>query len=150
MHSVGRYLMVKQGRSPYEPPDPPVGPAADASGRVHRRVSAVHADGYVQHYDERGHPINPDSKSFGRELRRAKNDILSTMGIVVSEDRNTGTPNEQQKIDMIAAENDYGLIMATFDQVAVFLSSWWTSSLTGRIQVSFESYRYLSLESLSD
>ncbi|KAF7175738.1 hypothetical protein CNMCM7691_009745 [Aspergillus felis] len=144
MHSVGRYLMVKQGRSPYEAPDPPVGPAADASGRVHRRVSAVHADGYVQHYDERGHPINPDSKSFGRELRRAKNDILSTMGIVVSEDRNAGAPNEQQKIDMIAAENDYGLIMATFDQVAVFLSSWWTSSLTGRIQ-AFKSYTNVPL-----
>ncbi|KAM0094783.1 hypothetical protein ACP6JD_001651 [Aspergillus fumigatus] len=109
------------GRSPYEPPEPPVGAAADASGRVHRRTSAIHADGYVQHYDERGHPINPDSKNFGRELRRAKNDILSTMGIVVSDDRNASAPNEQQKIDTIAAENDYGLIMATFDQVAVFL-----------------------------
>ncbi|KAF4216750.1 hypothetical protein CNMCM8980_007256 [Aspergillus fumigatiaffinis] len=144
MYSVGRYLMIKQGRSPYEPPEPPVGAAADASGRVHRRASAVHADGYVQHYDERGHPINPDSKSFGRELRRAKNDILSTMGIVVSEDRNAGAPNEQQKIDTIAAENDYGLIMATFDQVAVFLSSWWTSSLTGRIQ-AFKGYTNVPL-----
>ncbi|RHZ58844.1 uncharacterized protein CDV56_106482 [Aspergillus thermomutatus] len=66
------------------------------------------------------------------------------MGIVVSEDRNAGAPNEQQKIDMIAAENDYGLIMATFDQVAVFLSSWWTSSLAGRIQV-FKSYTYVPL-----
>ncbi|GFF65365.1 hypothetical protein IFM47457_01012 [Aspergillus lentulus] len=136
--------MIKQGRSPYEPPEPPVGAAADASGRVHRRASAVHADGYIQHYDERGHPINPDSKSFGRELRRAKNDILSTMGIVVSEDRNAGAPNEQQKIDTIAAENDYGLIMATFDQVAVFISSWWTSSLTGRIQ-AFKSYTNVPL-----
>ncbi|GAQ07911.1 hypothetical protein ALT_5232 [Aspergillus lentulus] len=144
MYSVGRYLMIKQGRSPYEPPEPPVGAAADASGRVHRRASAVHADGYIQHYDERGHPINPDSKSFGRELRRAKNDILSTMGIVVSEDRNAGAPNEQQKIDTIAAENDYGLIMATFDQVAVFISSWWTSSLTGRIQ-AFKSYTNVPL-----
>ncbi|PKX93051.1 uncharacterized protein P174DRAFT_442912 [Aspergillus novofumigatus IBT 16806] len=125
-------------------PEPPADAAADASGRVHRRASAVHADGYVQHYDERGHPINPDSKSFGRELRRAKNDILSTMGIVVSEDRNAGSPNEQQKIDTIAAENDYGLIMATFDQVAVFLSSWWTSSLTGRIQ-AFKSYTNVPL-----
>ncbi|KAH3280255.1 hypothetical protein KXW55_005352 [Aspergillus fumigatus] len=132
------------GRSPYEPPEPPVGAAADASGRVHRRTSAIHADGYVQHYDERGHPINPDSKNFGRELRRAKNDILSTMGIVVSDDRNASAPNEQQTIDTIAAENDYGLIMATFDQVAVFLSSWWTSSLTGRIQ-TFKSYTNVPL-----
>ena len=32
------------------------------------------------------------------ELRRAKNDILSTMGIVVSEDTNRG-PNDQEKVD---------------------------------------------------
>lgn len=100
-----------------------------------RTVSGLHADGYVQHYDERGHPINPQSKSFGRELRRAKNDILSTMGIVVSEDGNVSGPSEQQKLDIIAAENDYGLVMATLDQVSIFLGSWWTSSLLGRVQV---------------
>lgn len=60
------------------------------------------------------------------------------MGIVVSgEDGGVGAPNEQQKINMIAAENDYGLVMATLDQVSVFLGSWWTSSLAGRIQVSY-------------
>jgi hypothetical protein len=96
----------------------------------------LHADGYVQHYDERGHPVNPESKSFGRELRRAKNDILSTMGIVVSEEGNAAGPSEQQKIERITAENDYGLIMATLDQISVFLGTWWTSSLTHRIQVS--------------
>lgn len=58
------------------------------------------------------------------------------MGIVVSEEGNASGLSEQQKIDMIATENDYGLVMATLDQVSVFLGSWWTSSLTGRIQVS--------------
>lgn len=58
------------------------------------------------------------------------------MGIVVSgEDGGAGVPSEQQKIDMIAAENDYGLVMATLDQVCVFLGSGWTFSLAGRIQV---------------
>lgn len=103
---------------------------------TYRTDSGIHADDYVQHYDDRGHPVNPESKSFGRELRRAKNDILSTMGIVVSEDAKASGPSEQQKVDMIAAENDYGLVMATLDQVSVFLGSWWTSSLAGRIQVS--------------
>ena len=58
------------------------------------------------------------------------------MGIVVSEDGNASGPSEQQRVDMLAAENDYGLVMATIDQVSVFLGAWWTSSLTGRIQVS--------------
>ena len=58
------------------------------------------------------------------------------MGIVVSgEDGGAGVPSEQQKIYMIAAENDYGLVMATLDQVCVFLGSGWTFSLAGRIQV---------------
>ncbi|KNG84125.1 hypothetical protein ANOM_007170 [Aspergillus nomiae NRRL 13137] len=132
------------GRSPYEAPERPADPAVDLGSPTQQRVSPRYADGYVQHYDERGHPINPESKSFGRELRRAKNDILSTMGIVVSEDGNASGLSEQQKIDIIAAENDYGLVMATLDHVSAFLGSWWTSSLTGRIQ-TFRSYTHIPL-----
>ncbi|KAL3450668.1 hypothetical protein BJX65DRAFT_269832 [Aspergillus insuetus] len=131
------------GRSPYEAPEPPSGSSADGPTSTIRRTSPLNADEYVQHYDERAHPINPESKSFGKELRRAKNDILSTMGIVVSEDANRGR-NEQQKIDAIVAENDYGLIMVTLDQISVFLGSWWTTSLTGRIQ-SFRSYTHVPI-----
>lgn len=109
---------------------------ADLSTSARRRAASLCADGYVQHYDERGHPINLESKQFGRELRRAKNDILSTMGVVVSgEDGNSGISNEQRKINLIAAENDYGLFVATLDQILVFIGSWWTSSLAGRVQV---------------
>lgn len=109
-----------------------MGPSAAAQARS----SLISADGYVQQYDERGHPINPASRTFGRELRRAKNDILSTMGIVVSgEDGSLGTSKEKQKVNLIATENDYGLVMATLDQVFMFLGSWWTTSLGGRIQV---------------
>lgn len=80
--------------------------------------------------------MNPESKSLGRALRKAKNDILSTMGIVVSgEDRKASSSNEQQRINQITAENDFGLVITTADQLFVFFGSWWTSSLTGRIQV---------------
>ncbi|KAE8394587.1 hypothetical protein BDV23DRAFT_196121 [Aspergillus alliaceus] len=135
------------GRSPYEAPEQPESPAVDRGNLTQQRVPPLYADEYVQQYDERGHPINPESKSFGRELRRAKNDILSTMGIVVSEDGNASGLSEQQKIDIIAAENDYGLVMATLDQVSVFLGSWWTSSLMGRIQ-TFKSYTHAPLMSI--
>ncbi|RDW57949.1 uncharacterized protein DSM5745_11329 [Aspergillus mulundensis] len=65
------------------------------------------------------------------------------MGIVVSEDANRGR-NEQQKINAIVAENDYGLVMVTLDQISVFLGSWWTTSLTGRIQ-TFKSYAHVPI-----
>jgi hypothetical protein len=91
----------------------------------------------MQQYDTRGHPVNPESRALGKELRRAKNDILSTMGIVVSgEDRNSSIPNEQQKINQIASENDFGLVITTLDQLFIFFGTWWTSSVTGRVQVN--------------
>ncbi|KAL1871856.1 hypothetical protein Plec18167_007007 [Paecilomyces lecythidis] len=130
------------GRSPYEAPDSSeIGPSPAAQARS----SLISADGYVQQYDERGHPINPTSRTFGKELRRAKNDILSTMGIVVSgEDGTLSISKEKQKVNIIAAENDYGLVMATLDQVFMFLGSWWTTSLGGRIQ-TFRSYTHVPL-----
>jgi hypothetical protein len=125
-------LTDHKGRSPYEPPETA---AVDPSNPV-RRVSNVHSDSYMQQYDARGHPVNPESKALGRELRRAKNDILSTMGVVVSgEDRNASSSKEQEKINQIATENDFGLVITTIDQLCVFLGTWWSSSLTGRIQV---------------
>ncbi|KAJ9222642.1 hypothetical protein DTO027B5_7514 [Paecilomyces variotii] len=140
LYSLNRFICI--GRSPYEAPDSSeVGPSAAAQARS----SLISADGYVQQYDERGHPINPASRTFGRELRRAKNDILSTMGIVVSgEDGSLGTSKEKQKVNLIATENDYGLVMATLDQVFMFLGSWWTTSLGGRIQ-TFKSYTHVPL-----
>lgn len=135
MHDLGYAIAdIFQGRSPFEAPESSTD--AESGPRLGRPRFDVHADGYIQQYDQRGHPVNPESKQFGRQLRRAKNDILSTMGIVVSgEDGNLGMANDQQKMNIIASENDWGLIMATMDQVLAFLSSWWTTSLAGRVQV---------------
>ncbi|KAJ5938722.1 hypothetical protein N7466_001856 [Penicillium verhagenii] len=129
------------GRSPYEPQETAT---VDPSNPV-RRVSNIHADDYMQQYDARGHQVNPESKSLGRALRRAKNDILSTMGIVVSsEDRNANTSNDKQKMNQIMTENDFGLVITTLDQVFVFISTWWSSSLTGRI-LTFKHYTHAPL-----
>ncbi|KAJ5171536.1 uncharacterized protein N7500_004319 [Penicillium coprophilum] len=132
------------GRSPYEAPD---NAAVDPSNPV-RRISSVYADNYLQQYDTRGHPVNAESRTLGKELRRAKNDILSTMGIVVSgEDRNSDIPNEQQKINQIASENDFGLVITTLDQLFIFFGTWWTSSVTGRVQ-TYRHYAHSALLSV--
>jgi hypothetical protein len=130
MHRITLTLQFQfaQGRSPYEPPEP----ALDGHGAS---ASATHADGYTQEYDERGHPVNPSAKALARQLRKAKNDILSTMGIVVSGEDAAGSRREQQKSKLIAEENDYGLAMATIDQVVMFVCPWWITSFASRIQV---------------
>ncbi|EEQ88622.2 hypothetical protein RJZ56_000362 [Blastomyces dermatitidis] len=132
--------LLALGRSPYEAPEtPPQGYVAAEP----RAEDSINADGYVQEYDARGHPINPDSKALARQLRRAKNDILSTMGIVVSgEDGSLGISKERQRMNLLSSENDYGLAMATVDQVVMFFSSWWTTSLAARIQ-TFKRYTHV-------
>ena len=59
------------------------------------------------------------------------------MGIVVSgEDGAMGASKEKQKLKLLVSENDFGLAMATLDQVSMFIVSWWTRSLGSRIQVN--------------
>lgn len=59
------------------------------------------------------------------------------MGIVVSgEDGAMGAKKEKEKLKLLVTENDYGLAMATLDQISMFIASWWTRSLGSRIQVS--------------
>jgi hypothetical protein len=58
------------------------------------------------------------------------------MGVVVSgEDGALGISKQRQKLNTLAAENDYGVAMATMDQATMFLASWWATSLGARIQV---------------
>ncbi|KAK2882726.1 hypothetical protein FQN49_000038 [Arthroderma sp. PD_2] len=131
------------GRSPYEAPELIVNGAA--LPQPNRHLANVNADGYVQEYDPRGHPINRRSKAEAKQLRKAKNDVLSTMGIVVSgEELNSASVNEQDKIALLADENDYGLALSAIDQLVMFGTSWWTKSLACRIQ-TFKSYNYTPL-----
>lgn len=59
------------------------------------------------------------------------------MGIVVSgEELNTASMREQEKIALLAEENDFGLALAAIDQLSMFGASWWTKSLACRIQVN--------------
>ncbi|KUL86085.1 hypothetical protein ZTR_07724 [Talaromyces verruculosus] len=125
------------GRSPYEPPDP----SESQQQTSHSRST----DGYVQQYDERGHPIFPESKALARELRRAKNDVLSTMGVVVSgEAGRTGNMKDKKSFNAVTAENDYGLVIVAFDHAVHFFGSWWVGSLSRRIQ-TFKSYTNIPL-----
>ncbi|EFR01684.1 hypothetical protein MGYG_04687 [Nannizzia gypsea CBS 118893] len=131
------------GRSPYEAPELIVN--GSAIPQPNRHLSNSNADGYTQEYDARGHPINRRSKAEARQLRKAKNDVLSTMGIIVSgEELNSASMREQEKIALLAEENDYGLALAAIDQLGMFGSSWWTKSLACRIQ-TFKSYNLSSL-----
>ncbi|WEW61285.1 hypothetical protein PRK78_006775 [Emydomyces testavorans] len=127
----GYMTMIALGRSPYDAPEP----VPEQYVPMRNPLYSTNADGYIQQYDDRGHPTNPESKALAKQLRRAKNDILSTMGIVVSgEDGKSGSAKDREKAELLTTENAYGIIIATIDQIAMFTTSWWASSLTARLQ----------------
>lgn len=97
-------------------------------------------DGHRQEYNDRGHPINPRSRVEARELRRAKNDILSTVGVVVSKDDDKKLKyqkkSDKQKVSAVICETEYGLALAAFDLGLMFVTLWWIVSLRARFLVS--------------
>ncbi|TPX20975.1 hypothetical protein DIZ76_016872 [Coccidioides immitis] len=137
----GYLTVLALGRSPYDLPEaPPDGHRSTASP-----LRSTHPEDYVQRYDSRGHPRNPESKASAKQHRRAKNDILSTMGIVVSgKNKKPATAKERENAALLEKENRYGISIGTLDQIFTFIASWWTSSLSSRIQ-TFKYYNQATL-----
>ncbi|MCJ1396024.1 hypothetical protein MMC18_008911 [Xylographa bjoerkii] len=115
------------GRSAYEPPEWQEGerPREEESAKVQEVVDAIgptnlpNPEDYVQHYDTRGHPENPSSRSLARRSRRAQNDILTTVGVCVTVDKNgrrippTSISLENQQLERkqilsVISESEFG------------------------------------------
>ncbi len=125
----------KQGRSPYE------APILSESGEF---VLGPYAhefdnpDGYTQQYNERGHPEFRASRAAARELRRAKNDVLSTVGVVYRKAKPThSTKNDGDLVKIVHSENEAGFILSSMDNLLMFCSLWWLFSLRMRVQVRY-------------
>ncbi|KAL8821813.1 MAG: hypothetical protein Q9223_000225 [Gallowayella weberi] len=92
-----------QGRSAYEPlqtrepftaPGQPTIPPTEASNprSIHGGTSYTESrdnrtNPFVQHYDERGRPRNNYSRLLSRRSRRAQNDVLATVGVLLGPDQ---------------------------------------------------------------
>jgi hypothetical protein len=132
-----------QGRSPYEAPvlsdsgDFILGPYAHEFDN---------ADVYTQQYNERGHPEFRASRAAARELRRAKNDVFSTVGVVYKKTKSHSRPtkDEGEVVKMLRSENEVGFILSSMDNHFMFCSLWWLFSLGMRVQVrDFQAFALL-------
>ncbi|KAL8843589.1 MAG: hypothetical protein Q9170_000093 [Blastenia crenularia] len=95
-------IRLALGRSPYESletdghPDIPAEPdqtlteqVREQSGQLEpREVKSLEqsSDVYVQQFDDRGYPQNLDSQALSRLSRRAQNDVLATVGVILGPD----------------------------------------------------------------
>lgn len=133
---MGRQAYITRlalGRSPYE------APILTESGDFILGQYAHefdNTDGYTQQYNERGHPQSRASRAAARELRRAKNDVLSTVGVVYKK----ATPTHSQESDdllvrTVNLENKAGFTLFRINNFLTFCSLWWLSSLRRRVMV---------------
>ena len=95
---------------------------------------------YVQRYNSRGYPYNPESRAQSRRLRRAQNDVLATVGVCVERDEDTLSTvanggNDRKKVERVVTENEVGLGIAAGELGLAFLSLWGVSAFRGRLQV---------------
>jgi hypothetical protein len=100
------------------------------------------AAGYVQIYNERGHPINEETGKADRRLRRAQNEVLKVVGVVRSRHEKESQNLRQQGLsndeitDMLDNEQLTGVLMRVLTSPSTELASWWIVSLRARFMVS--------------
>ena len=133
-----------QGRSAYEPPDWQAGekPRDEELVRSQEVVDVtgptipLTGEEYVQHYDSRGHPENRTSRSLARRSRRAQNDILTTVGVCVTVDKNgrmirstsvshAKEQSERKQILSVISESEFGFWLGAAE------GSLWTLLING-------------------
>jgi hypothetical protein len=92
---------------------------------------------YVQLYDERGNPINPRSRAYGKKLRNAQNDVLAAVGVVERRrSPSEGLPGSyEQRLDELDVEDTIGNALVVTVMVTEHLCTWWIGNIRDRLLV---------------
>lgn len=104
-----------------------------------QRYQDFNGSNYIQLYDERGNPINPRSREYGKKSRNAQNDVLAAVGVV--ERRSSpaeGLPGSyEERLDELDVEDTIGLVLGTNFTLSQILCTWWIGTIRDRILVRF-------------
>ena len=114
----------------------------------HARVPQEFQDSefYIQQYDDRGHPENLESRSARRKALRAQNDVLATVGVCVSVDKDgklvpssrvgvTSENMESERLRNIALENESGFWLAAANHMLLPVTAICLEGLRMRLEV---------------
>lgn len=129
------WLTLSQGRSPFEAPlrneegDFILGPNAQRDN----------TPGYIQEFDARGHPRNERSEHSRPKLRRAQNDVLAIVGVVVKRAKTNqsrwDTMTSKQKYHQLSDETVAGTLCRSLGEVYRRLSTRWIVAMRRRTMV---------------
>ncbi len=110
-----------QGRSPY---DDVVEGAGEGSTK-----------GPVQLYDERGRPVNPETRQINRDIIRSHNEVMQVIGVAEPE-----TSNAERIAEVIQKQTEYeeetGQRLVWFGATLATVGVWGVNGLRHRIEVS--------------
>lgn len=111
-----------------------------AQAEIPQRYLEATANNYTQLYDERGNPINPRSREYGKKLRSAQNDVLASVGVV--QRRHSPAPglpgSYEDRLERLEAEDSVGNFISLTAELTENLCTWWIGSIRARILT----YRY--------
>ncbi|KAH4272049.1 hypothetical protein HBI24_035540 [Parastagonospora nodorum] len=90
---------------------------------------------YLQLYDERGNPINPRSREYGKKFRNAQNDVLAAVGVVERrQSPDDGLPGSyEERLDELDVEDTVGLVLGATFTLSQNLCTWWIGTIRDRI-----------------
>ncbi|KAI9781391.1 MAG: hypothetical protein M1839_005985 [Geoglossum umbratile] len=148
------------GRSAYEPPEPEDDAeslrrleAALARSSGSPEPSSASPEQYVQQFDSSGRPINHASRTAVREMVRAQNDVLATVGVcygIATGDKGSAhnrAKSERDRLESVMRENEVGLFIGAADLGVLFLANWWLDGIRHRIQV-FKTFSDISFSEM--
>jgi hypothetical protein len=102
-----------------------------------QRYQDFNGNNYVQLYDERGNPINPRSREYGKKFRNAQNDVLAAVGAV--ERRQSPLQplpgSYEERLEELDIEDTVGNAIGAAFTISENLYTWWIGSIRDRILV---------------
>lgn len=99
---------------------------------MHRGLSVD----YVQRFDIKGHPINQQSRDYGRRLRAAQNDCLAAAGVVVKKEKLSHANQSNERFDPSAYGTSLTNRLTSFAGFAVQTATLhWVYGMRDRILV---------------
>jgi hypothetical protein len=85
-----------------------------------------------QQYNSRGHPVNPQSRAYGRRIRAAANDVLSVVGVVERKSSDTAMDSTSNRR---ATEDAVGVIIDIVSYTSYGFATWWINIILTRLLV---------------
>lgn len=139
---MGRAVYLQRiayGRSAYEHPEERTDSQAQSAGA--RQPESYRYREWIQQYNDRGHPVNLQSRARARAVRNSCNDVLSVIGLVERKDdaadskTNTSSKPNASLVQAVEDEDAVGASLTLGGLYLHDVTCWWTAGMTNRLFV---------------